>query len=93
MNRIRPILADRKAGVATQAIAPVFRYNEYMKKVARVFNSFEEAEAADRAYYRDLTPLQRLNILLQLVARHAVNEDGTPNRLERVYRVTKLGER
>ena len=53
----------------------------------------EEADKADRAYYQSLTPQERIDILLQLVARHAVNEDGTPKRFERVYRVAKLGER
>jgi len=51
----------------------------------RVFRSFEEAEKADREFYRSLTPEQRLNILLQLIAQH-----GTPQRLERVFRIVKL---
>jgi hypothetical protein len=54
----------------------------------RVFRSFEEAEEADRAFYRSLTPEQRLDILLQLIAQH-----GPVQRLERVYKIVKLEQR
>ncbi len=61
-----------------------------MEKVVRVFKSFEEAERADREYYRSLTPQQRLDILLELVERG--NRDA-PQRFERVCRVTQLEQR
>ena len=54
----------------------------------RVFRSFKEAEDADRAFYRSLTPEQRLDILLQLIAQH-----GPVTRLERVYKIVKLEPR
>lgn len=47
-----------------------------MEKVVRVFDSFEAAEAADREYYRSLTPEQRLRILFDLVATHENGTDG-----------------
>ena len=34
------------------------------------FDSFEEADEADRAYYRSLTPEERLDILIQLIEQH-----------------------
>ncbi len=60
-----------------------------MERVVRVFQSHEEAEAADRAYYRSLTPQQRLEILLELIAR-ARPQDESAERLERVYRIVEL---
>lgn len=58
-----------------------------MEKRVRKFKTFAEAEAADREFYRSLTPDQRLEILLELVSQ----EDGdAPPRLERVYRITPL---
>jgi hypothetical protein len=54
-------------------------------KQVRVFRSFQEAEDADRAFYRSLTPEQRLDILLQLIAQH-----GPVTRLERVYKIAKF---
>ena len=37
-----------------------------MEKTVTILHSFEEAEEADRNYYRSLTPLERLQILLKL---------------------------
>ena len=64
-----------------------------MEKVVRVFNSFEEAEAADREYYRNLTPEQRLRILFNIVATDEAGKDGTQERFQRVYRVIERRRR
>ena len=40
-----------------------------MRDVLRVFSSFREAEEADRALYASLSPQERLEMLLDLVAR------------------------
>jgi hypothetical protein len=55
-----------------------------MQGVVAKFRSFEEAEKADREFYRNLTPQERLEILLELL-NHAPEQ-----RLERVYRVIKF---
>jgi hypothetical protein len=39
-----------------------------MERVVRRFDSFEEADRAEAEYYAALTPAQRLEILLDLVA-------------------------
>ena len=65
-------------------------YTGRVEKVARVFHSFAEADAADAEYYRSLTPEQRLEILFALVK--AQQPDGTEQRLERVCRIIKLQE-
>jgi hypothetical protein len=36
-------------------------------RVIRKFTTFEEAEAADRDYYRSLTPSERLAIMIDLI--------------------------
>ena len=61
-----------------------------MEIVARKFSSFAESDRADREYYRSLTPEQRLDILLELVAR--AQTDEAEQGFARVYRVVKLHE-
>ena len=56
------------------------------KRVAK-FRSFEEADKADREFYKRLTPEERLEILLELL-NHAPEQ-----RLERVCRVTQFPQR
>lgn len=58
-----------------------------MHKMVAKFRSFEEAEKADRDFYKKLTPQERLDILLELL------DHAPEQRLERVYRVTKLSRR
>jgi hypothetical protein len=62
-----------------------------MQPLVRKFTSHADADAADRDYYRSLTPQQRLDILLTLIARgkepHELGQKPA-----RVYRIIKLGE-
>ena len=59
-----------------------------MEKIVRRFKSHRDSQQPDLEYYLSLTPQERLDILLELIAR------GTPDEAEqgfaRVYRVTKL---
>jgi hypothetical protein len=61
-----------------------------VEKVVRIFRSFAEADKADAAYYRSLTPIQRLEILFELIA--GAHPDEIEQRSKRVYRVAKLQE-
>ena len=62
-----------------------------MEKKITVLNSFEEADRADKEYYRSLSPRERLAILLELNRRWLMRNDGeTSERLARVYRIAKL---
>jgi WSTF, HB1, Itc1p, MBD9 motif 1 len=61
-----------------------------MDRVVRVFRSFEEAEQADDQFYADLTPEERLDLLLELVERHRSALGETASRFERVHRITEL---
>jgi len=63
-----------------------------MQRDVSVFASFREAEEADRQFYASLTPQQRLDILLDLMAAHRESLDEAPQRFERVYRVVELSE-
>ncbi len=62
-------------------------------KTVQRFGSFAESDRATRRYYASLTPEQRLDILLDLIAVQRGDEDEAAQRLQRVYRIAKLGER
>jgi len=61
-----------------------------MEKKIQVFQSFEDADKADKEYYHSLTPQQRLQILYELNSRWPGNDGSSIRRLERVYRIIKL---
>jgi hypothetical protein len=61
-----------------------------MQDEVRIFSSFREAEEADTAFYASLSPQERLDLLLDLIARHRESIGETTERFERVYRVTEL---
>ena len=65
-------------------------YTGAVEKTARIFRSFEEAESAEREYYASLTPQERIEIVNQLRAQR--HPDADQQRLQRVYRITTLGE-
>jgi hypothetical protein len=61
-----------------------------VKKVARKFRSFAEADKADFEYYHLLTPEQRLDILGDLITR--AHPDKAGQRIEKICRIIKLQE-
>jgi hypothetical protein len=61
------------------------------KTVFRVFSSFEEAEAADRAYWHSRTPSERL-IAVELMRQTVYGYDPATARLQRVFEVAQLKE-
>jgi len=62
-----------------------------VKRVWAEFASHEDARRSDLAYYRRLSPQQRLDILLELIT--SFQEDASSQRLERVCRVSQLPRR
>ena len=62
-----------------------------MQGTVRKFKSFEDAERADRDYYRSLSPKERVDLLLDLVTQ-AQPADEAEQRFERVYRIVSLSE-
>ena len=64
-----------------------------MDRVIRKFDSHQDAERADREYYLSLTPTQRVDIVLELMARQRDRIGATGKGLERVCRIVKLSER
>ncbi|MGH9672695.1 MAG: hypothetical protein ACRD44_05890 [Bryobacteraceae bacterium] len=54
------------------------------------FNSFQEADRAEKEYYLSLTPEQRLQIVSDLRALQYGPDDETAPRLARVCRVVEL---
>ena len=63
-----------------------------MKRELQVFDSRADAGRADTLYFASLTPQERVDVLLDLIAAHreAMGEAG--ERFERVCRVTELSE-
>ncbi len=61
-----------------------------VEKVVRKFRTLEEADQADREYYRRMSPEQRLEILLHLLDHPLKQGDGSSERFPRVYRVAQL---
>jgi hypothetical protein len=59
-----------------------------VEKVVRIFNSFEEADAADVLTRVRMTPQQRVDIFCEL--RERANPDAFEQGLARVYRVLEL---
>jgi len=59
----------------------------------KVFSSFEEADAADRAYWHSRTPEERLNAL-ELMRQSAYGyDDPSTERLQRVLEIAQLKKR
>jgi hypothetical protein len=61
-----------------------------MERKVRIFKSFAEAEEADRKYYKSLTPVQRIEILLRLRAQYRPYGDELSEKFVRVCRIVKL---
>ena len=59
-----------------------------MEKVVRVFDAFEEADAADALYRAQMTPQQRTAIFFEL--RERAHPDTFKQGFARVYRVLEL---
>ena len=63
-----------------------------MERVARVFQGFDEAESADEAYYAELSPDARLDVLLSLIEQYRSSIGEAAERFERVYRIAELAQ-
>ena len=61
-----------------------------MDRTVAKYASHQEADKATRAYYRSLTPQQRIDILLEIIEQARPKEDT--GRLERVFRIVKFSE-
>ena len=61
-----------------------------MEKIVNISRSFDEADRADKAYYRSLTPQERLQILLELNSRWPTEAHAEViKRPEKVYRIVE----
>jgi hypothetical protein len=61
-----------------------------MQPAIAKFRTHQEAEAATLAYYRRLSPVERLEILFRLRALARKEDDVSSERLARVYRIAQL---
>jgi hypothetical protein len=74
-------------GESLMAIAGDTRYNGGMERVVHKYASFAESEKAERRYYRNLSPRERMDIFFELLARHREECGEAAQGLARVYRV------
>jgi hypothetical protein len=63
---------------------------EGMEAIVAKFASHDEAEQATLAYYRQLTPAERLGILLELIEAANAQTDAASQGFARVYRIAQL---
>ena len=63
-----------------------------MERTIRHFKSFAEAEEQEHAEYAALSPGERLDILLELIARYRESLGEAAEGFERVHRVVELSE-
>ncbi len=61
-----------------------------MEPVVAKFRTHKDAEAATLAYYRRLTPAERLEILFELRALQHKDNDAASQGLASVYRIAQL---
>ena len=61
-----------------------------MESAIAKFRTHREAEEATLAYYRRLSPAERLEILFELRTLARKEDDAASERLARVYRITQL---
>ena len=96
MSNVPPAKSTRQGAFATifisgnDTIAAVRGKIERVERVWAKFASHEEARRANLAYYRSLTPQQRLDILLELINLSRKEGDPSSERLERVVRIRRL---
>jgi len=63
-----------------------------VERLAQVSASLDAADQADEQFYADLTPQERLDLLLELIERHRSALGASAERLERVHRVVELSQ-
>ncbi len=61
-----------------------------MKPLGQKFDSLQSADRAEDDYYRNLSPDERVDLLLELVEQYRAAFDGTAEGFERVFRLTSL---
>ena len=60
-----------------------------MKRTVIVHKSFAAAAAADKAYYKSLTPAERIRLLLELRNQYHPYSNEAAAGFKRVYRIVK----
>jgi len=60
-----------------------------MEKVIHKYNSFEEQEKEEIKYWQNLSGAKKLEILEYIRANYWAMNNGTPQRLQRIYRIVE----
>jgi WSTF/HB1/Itc1p/MBD9 motif protein len=77
---------------ADLVVASASAWRSSFVDLVQVFGSFEDAQTADDQFYADLTPEERLDILLELIERHRSALGETSTRFERVHRIAEIAQ-
>ena len=88
----RPVPLEHGSDVNAHGcrLNPAQSSNIGVELVVKKFASHHDQEEADRVYYQNLTPAQRLDILLDLLSANVGDQDEASTRLPRDYRVVKF---
>jgi hypothetical protein len=60
-----------------------------MEKVAKIYDSFEEQEADEVEYWKNVSGDRKLEVLEMIRANYWAMKNEAPGRLQRVYRVVE----
>jgi hypothetical protein len=92
LQRAFVLIGGRTNGTWSRCCVGLLKFL-FVERVGQMFGSFEDAETADDQFYADLTPEERLDILLELVDQHRSALGEAASRLERVHRIIELSQR
>jgi hypothetical protein len=67
-------------------------YSPQMERVVQVFSSLADADCSDEEYYANLSPSERVDILLDLIEQHRSSLGAAADRFERVCRIAQLSQ-
>ena len=87
--RFEPTTSEMRSQLQWHSPPPAGKMGLMQPAIAK-FRTHQEAEAATLAYYRRLSPAERLEILFTLRVLARKEEDASSERLARVYRIAQL---
>lgn len=61
-----------------------------MEKTGAIFSTFADADEGDAAQYAQISPSARVEILLELIARHREATGEAATGFARIYRIAEL---
>ncbi len=63
-----------------------------MDRSVRIAHGFDEADRADEEFYASVTPQQRVDLLLEMIAAYTESLGEAAQGFERVHRIVELSQ-